>query len=47
MQVVQTFEVPPNHGRMNFPIIGWIWNRRKELMKMVREKNQFLKKPAD
>jgi hypothetical protein len=24
-----TAEVPPNQGRIYFPIMGWIWNSRK------------------
>jgi hypothetical protein len=28
MAVDQTAGLPPNHGRITFPIIGWIWKRR-------------------
>jgi hypothetical protein len=44
MQVVQTVEVPPNHGRIYFPMIGWIWKSRNELRKMVMEKYQYFAK---
>ncbi len=37
MHVVQTPGVPPNQGRMNLPINGWIWNSRKALKKIVTE----------
>jgi hypothetical protein len=35
MQVVHTAGVPPNQGRMIFPIRGWTWNSRKALRKIV------------
>ena len=35
MQVVQTAELPPNHGRMALLNSGWIPNSRSALRKIV------------
>ena len=29
MQVIHTAAEPPNHGRIIFATIGWIWKSRK------------------
>ena len=36
MQVVQTAEVPPNHGRIILAMTGWTSKRRKADSEMVR-----------
>jgi hypothetical protein len=41
MQTVQTPAEPPNQGRMNLAMRGWIWKRRKAPRKMVRAKRRF------
>src|SRR6478672_2266793 len=38
MQVVHTPGLPPNQGRMYFPMSGWTWKRRKAPAKIVRAK---------
>src|SRR5438876_11994554 len=38
MHVVHTAGLPPNQGRMNFPMSGCTWESRKAPVKMVRAK---------
>ena len=35
MQVLQTDDDPPNHGKIIFATIGWIWNSRNADRKTV------------
>jgi hypothetical protein len=38
MQVVQTSGLPPNHGRINLAISGWIRKSRNAPVKIVSPK---------
>ena len=40
MQVVHTPGLPPYQGRMYFPMMGWTWNSRNALTKMVDANNK-------
>ncbi len=35
MQVLHTAAEPPNQGRIILPTMGWIWNSKKALRKIV------------
>ena len=41
-QTLQTAGVPPNQGRINRPMMGWTWNSRKALRKIVTGKRTRL-----
>jgi hypothetical protein len=42
---LQTAGVPPNQGRINRPMMGWTWNNRKALRKIVTGKRTLFTVP--
>jgi len=42
MTVDHTAGVPPNQGKMNRPIIGWIWKSKKAERKTLMAKKSMI-----